>query len=66
MNMENGSSFISNPNQEDKSGRPTYASAASRNSSTIDPRSIEVVPDAHSRSFFQPILNLFRIIFRRG
>ena len=66
MSMENGPSAINSPNQEDKSGRPTYASSTSRNSSTIDPRSIEVEPGPRPLPGFQSVVNRIRNFFKRG
>jgi hypothetical protein len=62
--MENGASFNNYPNLEDKSGKPTYAAAA-RNSSTIDPRSLQATPNAHSTTILQAFFNRLLQIFRR-
>jgi len=65
MIMENGASFNNYPNQEDKSGKPTYA-AASRNSSTIDPRAMQAIPSARSATTLQAFFNRLLQIFRRN
>ncbi len=64
--MENGASFNHYPNQEDKSGKPTYAAAAARNSSTVDPRSVQVSSGARTPTVLQVIFNRFLQIFRRS
>lgn len=61
--MENGAPIQSYPNQEDKSGRPTYAAAA-RNSSTIDPRSIQAEPGTRNQSKFTRFTQWLARIFK--
>jgi hypothetical protein len=44
--MKNASRIQHHPNQEDKSGQPRYASTTALNSSVIDGREEDNVPDA--------------------
>jgi len=61
--MSYGGSIQQFPHQEDKSGKPTYATAA-RNSSTIDPRSINPAHEPTNktgiRELFQSMLKYLR------
>lgn len=61
--MENGASSQGFPNQEDKSGRPLYAATSSRNSSTIDPRSIQAI-NRRRETAFRRVLNRMRAFFK--
>jgi len=64
--MDNGAPIQQFPNQEDKSGKPTYAAATARNSSTIDPRSPQAEIGLPSRAPIRELFHRLRRILKRG